>query len=540
MPDAELLITSDFSLWGWAPGTEDYRRQLAGISGISFLAKVSRPELVCLQRSAKVMAYPCTYPEGFCLAALECLAAGAVPVTTNDFALITTVGDSGVLLDGQPGQPAYDEAFVEQTVRLLRDESARIGLAAQGRRRVFEQFGWGAIADRFEAVVAATRPRAERDPPVPLVATPPAKMSAPTVAVAIPVHNRFPLLLRALWSVVWQVQPQDEIIVVNDASTDWDDAGIPEFLRRRVLWLTHKTPRGPCACRNEAIRHSRAEWIGLLEVDEVLAPFALNSVRRPPVALADHVQVLSGSRLRVGMNGNGKPSAPADSPLSLTSMPVAFVRRQAWLEMGLFDEASNVDGGHPWSRLREHYGDNAFACVSHPLSYRTNGPEIPRPPQSLDGLHEFLAQGDQGWLAAHGMDEGRVDRQLRLGEVIDEPPRLAVRQPVLEAARPVRGPEIQGLAQRMCMGVAAEHVHRVGQQRLVIERKPLRLAELPELKGQPIDRVDRIPVHDEKPAVDIEDVPAPHPGLAHQFDKPPVRAVPPVAAAVFRRGQIPF
>ena len=38
-------------------------------------------ELVRWQRQAKVMAYPCTFPEGFCVSAAECMAAGAVPVT---------------------------------------------------------------------------------------------------------------------------------------------------------------------------------------------------------------------------------------------------------------------------------------------------------------------------------------------------------------------------------------------------------------------------------------------------------------------------
>ena len=73
--------------------------------GVRFLGKVPRHELVELQKSSKILVYPCTYHEGFCIAAMECIAAGAVPVSTEDFALRTTIGRSGFLINGRPGQP---------------------------------------------------------------------------------------------------------------------------------------------------------------------------------------------------------------------------------------------------------------------------------------------------------------------------------------------------------------------------------------------------------------------------------------------------
>ncbi len=142
---AELFITSDFRLWGLEAGTEPYVRLFQEMEGVHFLGRVSRAELVRHQREAQVMAYPCEWPENFCIAAMECLAAGAVPVTTDLAALATTVGAEGVLLPGMPQEPAYQERFVAEVVRLLRDEEYRRGLAERGRRRALERYGWDEV-----------------------------------------------------------------------------------------------------------------------------------------------------------------------------------------------------------------------------------------------------------------------------------------------------------------------------------------------------------------------------------------------------------
>ena len=50
------------------------------------------------------------------------MAAGTIPVTTNDFALRTTVSSAGVLIDGKPGTLSYDSNFAKAIVRLLVNE----------------------------------------------------------------------------------------------------------------------------------------------------------------------------------------------------------------------------------------------------------------------------------------------------------------------------------------------------------------------------------------------------------------------------------
>ena len=45
-------------------------------------------------------------------------------------------------------------------------------------------------------------------------------MSKSTICVLIPLHNMAQYLFRAVASAVWQLAPGDEIIVVDDGSTD--------------------------------------------------------------------------------------------------------------------------------------------------------------------------------------------------------------------------------------------------------------------------------------------------------------------------------
>jgi hypothetical protein len=152
VPDATLAITSDFTLWGKAPAKDAFMRFFSGQAGVSYLGHVARATLLAEQRRARVMAYPCTFEEGFCIAAAECMAAGTVPVTTNGFALTTTVDDAGVLIDGRPRSWFYRRRFVNVVVKLLTDDafwSERSEACRRGAQ------GWDApvIADRLLSLI---------------------------------------------------------------------------------------------------------------------------------------------------------------------------------------------------------------------------------------------------------------------------------------------------------------------------------------------------------------------------------------------------
>ena len=158
VPSARLVVASDYSLWGGAPARSSYVEFLGRDPRINYVGHVSRQELVRWQRQAKVMAYPCTFPEGFCVSAAECMAAGAVPVTSGDFALTTTVADGGVLVPGHPGirwrRPLYRRGFVQAVVRLLKDDSEWRIRSEAARRRARTNFAPDTVLDAVLAFAA--------------------------------------------------------------------------------------------------------------------------------------------------------------------------------------------------------------------------------------------------------------------------------------------------------------------------------------------------------------------------------------------------
>jgi len=288
VPHAELFITSDFRLWGLEAGTEPYVRLFQDMPGVHFLGKVSRAELVRHQREAQVMAYPCEWPENFCIAALECLAAGVVPVTTDLAALKTTVGGDGVLLPGLPQEAAYQERFVAEVVRLLREDEYRCALAEQGRRRALERYGWDQVVkNQWEPLflgllarsrrslacgdTAAETPQA-KDPrlrmqsgrPLAIANEGPGKEGAQRgrelypracrVSLTMIVKNEEATLPDCLRSVADLV---DEIVVVDTGSSDRTKEIAASFGAKVIdfPWVDSFA-----AARNESLRHATGDW----------------------------------------------------------------------------------------------------------------------------------------------------------------------------------------------------------------------------------------------------------------------------------------
>jgi glycosyltransferase involved in cell wall biosynthesis len=114
VPDAELIVTSDYRLWGVPTSNEQYRVQFLGMPGVKFLGAVPREQLVQEQLTCGVLAYPCTYIELFCITVAEALVAGCVPITTDIGALPTT--NTYKVIPGGPTDRGWNKRFVDSVV----------------------------------------------------------------------------------------------------------------------------------------------------------------------------------------------------------------------------------------------------------------------------------------------------------------------------------------------------------------------------------------------------------------------------------------
>ena len=93
------------------------------------------------------------------------------------------------------------------------------------------------------------------------------------IATIIPTFNRKHTLQRAIDSVYDQKYISNEIIIVDDGSTD----GTDEWIKKKypqIIFLSQSNS-GVSSARNLGIKAARSEWIALLDSDDEWLPDCL-------------------------------------------------------------------------------------------------------------------------------------------------------------------------------------------------------------------------------------------------------------------------
>ena len=84
------------------------------------------------------------------------------------------------------------------------------------------------------------------------------------VTVVIPTYNRIEWLKDSLESVMSQTVSAEEIIVVDDGSTD----ETLSFLENFEVTVVHQQNQGPSAARNVGARMAKTKWLAFLDSDD--------------------------------------------------------------------------------------------------------------------------------------------------------------------------------------------------------------------------------------------------------------------------------
>jgi glycosyltransferase involved in cell wall biosynthesis len=196
-----------------------------------------------------------------------------------------------------------------------------------------------------------------------------------TFAAVIPTYQRERTVGRAIESVLQQTRPADEVIVVDDGSTDGTGHVLDGFPSVRVI---RQEQAGSAAARNHGVRAASSTWIAFLDSDDWWEADHLERIARAveqtggaadlyldDTHVALHTQQGEESQLYVGSLwelAHFAPSPPVDVavdasewvllPVQPTMLQSSAIRRERYLELGgLWDRLVLRHDTHLFLRL---------------------------------------------------------------------------------------------------------------------------------------------------------------------------------------------
>jgi glycosyltransferase involved in cell wall biosynthesis len=222
-------------------------------------------------------------------------------------------------------------------------------------------------------------------------------MSDITISVVIPSYNRMHQLERAIDSVLAQSHPADDIIIVDDGSTD----NTQQLLQSKYSQIRtiHQSNKGVSSARNTGIKHAKSTWIALLDSDDSWQPEKLAQQAEALKANKDYLichtneaWFRDGKFLNQGKKHEKRGGRLFQHclPLCTISPSSVIINKQIFDKIGLFDEnlpacedydmwlriccrypvlylaspLTNKYGGHEDQLSRKHWGMDRFRIIA--------------------------------------------------------------------------------------------------------------------------------------------------------------------------------
>lgn len=201
---------------------------------------------------------------------------------------------------------------------------------------------------------------------------------APTITVIIPTFNRKVVLQRALVSVFQQTREPDEVIVVDDGSTDQTEG----MVKRQFPSTTYikQDNLGVSAARNRGINAAQSDWLAFLDSDDEWLmtklekqTIGLNARPDCKICHSDEIWIRRGTRVNSKLKHakSGGWMFQRCLPLCAISPSSVIIHRSIFTELGGFDEALPACEDYDfWLRVTSRF---PVLLVDEPLIIKYGG-----------------------------------------------------------------------------------------------------------------------------------------------------------------------
>jgi len=182
-------------------------------------------------------------------------------------------------------------------------------------------------------------------------------------SIITPIYNHAHYFDRYLMSIIKQLGPEDEIILIDDASTDNLKDVLEDtkkiWYKKMVVVRNISKISGPSYCRNLGINISKNNWIKFLDADDQLAPDALKNLS----------PFLSEPGVYIGWQQTGNAQYPP--ALGVIDHVNPFVPSMTCIHKSILEEVNGFDSKiyfeedwDLWLRIRERFTDRIFHQVN--------------------------------------------------------------------------------------------------------------------------------------------------------------------------------
>jgi glycosyltransferase involved in cell wall biosynthesis len=211
------------------------------------------------------------------------------------------------------------------------------------------------------------------------------RRDGPTVSAVVGAYNAERLIGATIDSILRQTRPPDEVIVVDDGSTDGTVERLASY--GDAIRVVHRANGGCAAAFNRAFAEARCDYVAMCGADDLCEPqkleWQLHAVADDP-----EIDLVFGGAVNFGAEHGSWPPPPGrgvlDSSVLLARLyrnnticaSSMLIRRSLWQRLGPFVERFDASDDEFWAgRLgaRDVQTNKRFACDDYDYWLRALG-----------------------------------------------------------------------------------------------------------------------------------------------------------------------